>query len=159
MCREGDTTRLSATAKVLMFWAKHGCLLKIEGSYQLVAEDTPLSAPWSDNSPLCWAIGFPPPYLSAPPTILHSLAYTLCCLLLSSALIQKVTLKVKHIHIIEKQLWFKTPYMGFIISDEGSWKLTSKSLARIWNMQKNECILTLILLNTALICSFFLSQP
>lgn len=62
----GGKTSLSATAKVLMSWAKHPCLLKIEGSYQLVAEDTPLRAPWSDNLPLCHAIGFPPPYLSPP---------------------------------------------------------------------------------------------
>lgn len=60
-----------------MSWAKHCCLLKIEGSYQLVAEDTPLCAPWSDNSPLCSAIGFPHlPDLSAPTrTVLHSLAW------------------------------------------------------------------------------------
>lgn len=69
--RGWNATSLSATAKVLMSWAKHRCLLKIERSYQLVAEDTPLSAPWSDNSPLCWAIGFPPSCLSAPPTVLH----------------------------------------------------------------------------------------
>lgn len=77
MRREEDTTSLSATAKVLMSWAKHCCLLKIEGSYQLVAEDTPLCAPWSDNSPLCSAIGFPHlPDLSAPTrTVLHSLAW------------------------------------------------------------------------------------
>lgn len=77
MRREEDTTSLSATAKVLMSWAKHCCLLKIEGSYQLVAEDTPLCAPWSDNSPLCSAIGFPHlPGLSAPTrTVLHSLAW------------------------------------------------------------------------------------
>lgn len=60
-----------------MSWAKHCCLLKIEGSYQLAAEDTPLCAPWSDNSPLCSAIGFPHlPDLSAPTrTVLHSLAW------------------------------------------------------------------------------------
>lgn len=60
-----------------MSWAKHCCLLKIEASYQLVAEDTPLCAPWSDNSPLCSAIGFPYlPDLSAPTrTVLHSLAW------------------------------------------------------------------------------------
>lgn len=42
-----------------------------------MAEDTPLCAPWSDNSPLCSAIGFPHlPDLSAPTrTVLHSLAW------------------------------------------------------------------------------------